>query len=857
LLRSGRKSCLQFCMEQIKMNMITTGAFLNEMDASDKQDTLVNKLVSAWEQKNSKTARAGGVSLMALSLAACGSSDDDTVSFTQAQLDAAKAAATSAAEATAATAATAAAAAAATAATAAAAAAATAQAAAVAAVDITSDNAAAVLTAVTAVDSSATTVAEVKSNATAAATVTTATTAVFTTGIDALSGGTAADTFIGDNNTISAADNVGGGDGSDTLKLYGGTTVPDVTSIENLEMHHTAMVAMNLAVGNLSGVSSLEINGAEASDKTITIGAGDSITLEAMTAGGANDEVIIAGAAASVTAATVNLVDMSDTTGVIVDIAGTGITTVTLNETGSTSISYIDFQADTANVAVSTVNINATGKGVNIIDVEDATTINASGSTAAVNVDSAINKSTITMGTGKDDVSLDHASTVAIETTVNMGAGNDSLTITASNGIADLVDNKVTLDGGDGVDSITMIDALAAGLGGLSAANYTKKGISNFETVNISDVSTTNVDFSTMTGVTKVDLKGAVDGSVTHTIAASSTLEMSVAGTNTPATTVTVKGAADAGSNSDSMTLNLNGAHAAATTNTDFGDTTIANTETINISSTNSTSTITLTTGDNEMGLIAVHAATINVTGDAALDLSSDPLEDAVTVFNAADFTGKSLSVSFAGANAGVTFTSAGTTASTVVGGSFADLITSAGGGDRITPGNGIDIITTGAGSDTVNLDNLVLSTNRSTIKDFSATSDEIEIGGAETSVATTTGTAPVMGTVTAKATAHTLGDVDVTEFAFDVGSSGDLSASLTGSELLKGISTTSSAATLAVDAASDSTFVVAYDAGNAYLYYIAEAGGSAAVGASEIALIATLEGVAVGTLAQANFDLV
>jgi len=61
------------------MNMISTGAFLTEMDASQKQNGLVEKLVAAWEKKNAKVARAGGVSLMALSLAACGS-DDDTAS---------------------------------------------------------------------------------------------------------------------------------------------------------------------------------------------------------------------------------------------------------------------------------------------------------------------------------------------------------------------------------------------------------------------------------------------------------------------------------------------------------------------------------------------------------------------------------------------------------------------------------------------------------------------------------------------------------------------------------------------------------------------------------------------------------
>jgi hypothetical protein len=83
-------------MEQKTMNMISTGTFHSEMGASDRQkNLLVNKLVSAWEQKNSKTARAGGVSLMALSLAACGSSDDsgDSASYSQVQLDTAKTAA--------------------------------------------------------------------------------------------------------------------------------------------------------------------------------------------------------------------------------------------------------------------------------------------------------------------------------------------------------------------------------------------------------------------------------------------------------------------------------------------------------------------------------------------------------------------------------------------------------------------------------------------------------------------------------------------------------------------------------------------------------------------------------------------
>jgi hypothetical protein len=66
------------------MNMISTGAFQTEMDASNKQTTLAEKFAAVWEKKNAKAARAGGVSLMALSLAACGSDDATTTTTTDA-----------------------------------------------------------------------------------------------------------------------------------------------------------------------------------------------------------------------------------------------------------------------------------------------------------------------------------------------------------------------------------------------------------------------------------------------------------------------------------------------------------------------------------------------------------------------------------------------------------------------------------------------------------------------------------------------------------------------------------------------------------------------------------------------------
>ena len=64
------------------MNMISTGAFLEEMDSSKNQTTLAKKFAAVWEKKNAKAAKAGGVSLMALTLAACGSDDDTTTTTT-------------------------------------------------------------------------------------------------------------------------------------------------------------------------------------------------------------------------------------------------------------------------------------------------------------------------------------------------------------------------------------------------------------------------------------------------------------------------------------------------------------------------------------------------------------------------------------------------------------------------------------------------------------------------------------------------------------------------------------------------------------------------------------------------------
>ncbi len=42
------------------MNMISTGAFQTEMDASNKQSTIAEKFAAVWEKKNAVVTHTGG-----------------------------------------------------------------------------------------------------------------------------------------------------------------------------------------------------------------------------------------------------------------------------------------------------------------------------------------------------------------------------------------------------------------------------------------------------------------------------------------------------------------------------------------------------------------------------------------------------------------------------------------------------------------------------------------------------------------------------------------------------------------------------------------------------------------------------
>ena len=85
----------------------------------------------------------------------------------------------------------------------------------------------------------------------------------------------------------------------------------------------------------------------------------------------------------------------------------------------------------------------------------------------------------------------------------------------------------------------------------------------------------------------------------------------------------------------------------------------------------------------------------------------------------------------------------------------------------------------------------------------------------------------------------------------------GDLSAATDGSELLKALTNNAAADAytgLTTTAEADEFYAVAYQNGNAYIYYVQEGAGTKLAVAADIKLVATLTGVAVNALDQADF---
>jgi hypothetical protein len=389
------------------MNMISTGAFQTEMGASNNQPTLAEKFAAVWEKKNAKAARAGGVSLMALSLAACGS--DDTTTTT-----------------------------------------------------------AAVTTTTT--DTATTTVTAVAGE-----------TMTLTTAVNSgsgFTGGAGDDTFQATHLTLTSADTLDGGTGTDTLNIQntgtGAYTAPNanISGIENINVINQSG---STAVTGVSAVTAVKqvvtvtspTPSATANDVTVTYGTLTNI-IGTSSGSAAGQATILTAAINGLAGATV--------------AAATGATITVTAPVAGTALPFLGFSAfsDTADaptVAYTTANVEAVTAVTAVLattastmtvaatNYTDATSFSSDGSTGLTNFTGMTAAQSATMDGGSGGVGAGYGATVTSATLgVSGGTTAGNLTVTG----AAVTSAAITASGATNV--VGTIDLAAASTVTLDAA---------------------------------------------------------------------------------------------------------------------------------------------------------------------------------------------------------------------------------------------------------------------------------------------------------------------------------------------------------------------------------------------------
>lgn len=541
-----------------------------------------------------------------------------------------------------------------------------------------------------------------------------------TTSVDNFTGTSGNDTFVGDNLTSSAADQLNGGAGTDTLKLYNTSGNPVLPTISNIENIYIKGATADYNVSTLADVVSLEIDTVDVTGaRAYTLATGQSLTLTNVTDIGNTGNDVDVNAAASVTAQTLKLNKVGDIAAagvdVEIDINGAGVATLNLEATGAASKVTL-FNSGTA---LKTLNVSG-NQDLTILDAPNATTI-AVTNTAKTAVTTSVAEVAVTGADGAETITLGHAA-AANEFSVKTGAGNDKIVLSTLATAASLTDDKVTLSGGEGTDTLVITSALGKVLGALSATAFAKKGIANdFEILEISDqgAAADNVNIARLgSNITTVDYAAGLGAAQTlGGLASNGTVVLGAAASAaTDALTVTVKDADVAGHNADVLNIKLDGLHVAA--GMDYGVVNVANVETININSTTTKTTALVVANQNTVDLVAANATTVNVTGNVFADLSGAALTSAALSTVDASGNTAGVSVSIAGLTQGVVIKGTAK-ADTIVGGAGADDISGGAGKDTITGGAGNDKLSGGADSDTFKLGTNAAAIGKDTISDF------------------------------------------------------------------------------------------------------------------------------------------
>ena len=408
-----------------------------------------------------------------------------------------------------------------------------------------------------------------------------------TTGVDVLNGTSGNDTFIADNTAatkqLSTADQLDGGAGIDTLKVYlaTGDTATGQPTLKNIEK--------------------VLINGGVITAYTAATGTTD-LTIEApvLTAGA------LAGATYTVAGQNVTLKDANVTANSTTNIASAADTAanVTLSNWTKTGAAITN-TVDLTGTKVATLNLTSTGSANNVVLANTGTAltaVNIAGDKALTLTESLNGLKSINAATATGDVTVNAAgATLNSAFTFTGGAGNDALVV--ASGALGLLTAGSQLDGGAGIDALITNESSA-----LTAAQIAKvNAVKNFEVLGFG-ASGSGVDVS---GLTSINTFKVNAGNLTETFTnANSASKFSI--DTSASNTGTISIANKVGETTTSVTLDSGKATSAVTLNT----LTLTGVTNVNLESKGAVGNVitTLNNADN---------SAITITGGADLTLTT------------------------------------------------------------------------------------------------------------------------------------------------------------------------------------------------------------------------------------------
>lgn len=710
-------------------------------------------------------------------------------------------------------------------------------------------------------------------------TITQAKTVTIDASIDTTGAGTANASSIGGITASAANSNITINTGVNGMTLTGtntlGTGKLTVTGSGAVALGAATLTASEFDASAVTGVvSGTTLNPTNV--RTISTGsANDTLTLANTAAadatihmGAGNDTLTLAGQTSANKATVIDLGDGTDTLKFVASTAlvkGTGSVSLAgvetiefANGTGQqiqaellTGKTYVVNSATAVNTNSVAVVVAATDTAVDLSTLAGSTAVdttlaamtfatNASANTAATNITGLLNAKNSMTGSSAADV-LTGGNKADI---FNYSADTLLFTTGATGVVID------TVVGGTGTDAINFT-ATAATVTVLNTSSWANvSGVEKITSGPNTTAISLSLDVTAQTqGITTVDLSGDTDAGGVNVVDASE---------YTAASGITVTGSAG----TDRLT-------GGAGNDTFFADTTallLADTIVgglgVDVLSFGVTATPVAVTIANTVSFANISGvetlkavANSSVSNTIALDVTAYSAGvRTVDMSLISGATGNTIDVSEFTSTDAITLIGSATGSTVITGGSGNDIMSGGSADDTFVGGSGSDVISLSAGG----MDTVTVGSGNDTITGFTAgvtgTIGKDTLSGTVASV-------NLVDAVAIATNAIVVTTAKATEFNYIFGGTA-LGTDITGGALLaalKGINVIAGVATdvALTSVAGDTGFLVAYQAGNAYVYSYANdavLGTTTAIEAGEITLIATLTGVVAGSLVGDNF---